>query len=105
MQKKALHLEEEEKSPQIFQSPQTLQKSPLTEKLDKKIFKDKEDDQKSFKTIGDYTIDFGRLLGSGKYGKVYPAFHKSEYDKDKRYACKVIQLKSSEKNAEQLTGD
>ena len=53
------------------------------------------DDKQNYKTIGEYTIDFGKLLGSGKYGKVYPAFHKTEYEQGKRYACKVIELKSS----------
>lgn len=59
------------------------------------VSKKDKDDKQSFKTIGEYTIDFGKLLGSGKYGKVYPAFHKTEYEQGKRYACKVIQLKSS----------
>ena len=52
--------------------------------------------QKNFKTIGSYTIDFGKLLGKGKYGKVYPAFHKQEaYATAKRYACKMIEMQGS----------
>ena len=67
----------------------------LTQSKIEKVAAIKKDDPKSFKTIGEYTIDFGKLLGSGKYGKVYPAFHKTEYEEGKRYACKVIQLKAS----------
>jgi hypothetical protein len=33
-------------------------------------------------------------LGSGRYGKVYNAFHEKEYKNGKRYACKVIELVS-----------
>jgi hypothetical protein len=50
--------------------------------------------QKNFRTIGSFTIDFGKLLGKGKYGKVYPAFPVKEFETGKRYACKVIDLPS-----------
>ena len=53
---------------------------------------------KNFKTVGQYTIDFSKFLGSGKYGKVYNAFHEKEYKNGKRYACKVIELGGSAAN-------
>jgi hypothetical protein len=45
-----------------------------------------------FRTIGNHTIDFSRYLGSGKYGTVFPAFPKDQYEKSKRYACKMIEI-------------
>jgi hypothetical protein len=47
---------------------------------------------KNYKTVGDYTIDYSKFLGSGKYGKVYPAFLKNEFLKGKRLACKIIEI-------------
>eukprot|EP00347_Sterkiella_histriomuscorum_P009526 403340869 len=53
---------------------------------------------KNFKTVGHYTIDFGKFLGSGKYGKVYNAFYEKQYVTGQRYACKVIELGSTKSN-------
>lgn len=47
---------------------------------------------KDFRTIGDYTIDFRKFLGKGKYGQVYPAFKIQQYQDGKRYACKIIDM-------------
>lgn len=46
--------------------------------------------------MGKFTIDFGKFLGSGKYGNVYNAFQERQYKTGKRFACKVIEVQDEE---------
>ncbi|CDW74806.1 protein kinase domain containing protein [Stylonychia lemnae] len=71
---------------------QKREASPIVNKQESPEAKQTLQQHKNFKTVGAYTIDFSKFLGSGKYGKVYNAFHEKEYKNGKRYACKVIEL-------------
>eukprot|EP00347_Sterkiella_histriomuscorum_P003162 403365355 len=60
--------------------------------------------EKKYRTIGEFTIDFQKFLGTGKYGQVYPAFKTSQQN-GKRYACKIIDLKNPDDEQNQLKNE